>query len=263
VDINNIPTRDLINSPVCILSFDEQINQIITWAKSCPRKIVCVANVHMLVEAAQNQHFATVLKKADLVTPDGMPLVVMLKLMGVDRSERVAGMDIFLSTCQRAAQHELSIFLLGSKPEVLDKICQRLEQEFPTLIIAGVKSPPFIPITSDLDMETVQTINASGAKIVFVALGCPKQELWMMQHREKIPAVMIGVGGVFPIYAGIMKPAPKLIQQAGLEWLFRLVQEPRRLWKRYATTIPVFLYLAFKQLVQEKNSALLIQKNNK
>ncbi len=250
--INNIPTRDLINSPVCILSFDEQINQIIKWAKGCQSKIVCVANVHMLVEAAQNLNFATVLKKADLVTPDGMPLVVMLKLLGVDRSERVAGMDIFLSTCQRAVQDKLSIFLLGSTPEVLDKICQRLEQEFPTLIIAGVKSPPFIPIASDLDLETVQSINASGARIVFVALGCPKQELWMIQHREKIPAVMIGVGGVFPVYAGIMKPAPQLVQQMGFEWLFRLVQEPQRLWRRYATTIPIFLYLAFKQLWQEK-----------
>ena len=252
MDINNIPTRDLINSPVCILSFEEQINQIIVWAKSCQSRIVCVANVHMLVEAAQNLNFATVLKKADLVTPDGMPLVLMLKLMGVDRAERVAGMDIFLSTCQRAAQAELSIFLLGSKPEILDKICRRLKQEFPTLIIAGVKSPPFIPIISNLDLETVQSINTSGAKIVFVALGCPKQELWMIQHREKIPAVMIGVGGVFPVYAGIMKPAPQLIQQMGFEWLFRLVQEPQRLWRRYATTIPVFLYLAFKQLLHKK-----------
>ena len=252
MDINNIPTRDLINSPVCILSFEEQINQIIVWAKSCQSRIVCVANVHMLVEAAQNLNFATVLKKADLVTPDGMPLVLMLKLMGVDRAERVAGMDIFLSTCQRAAQAELSIFLLGSKPEILDKICRRLKQEFPTLIIAGVKSPPFIPIISNLDLETVQSINTSGAKIVFVALGCPKQELWMIQHREKIPAVMIGVGGVFPVYAGIMKPAPHLIQQMGFEWLFRLVQEPQRLWRRYATTIPVFLYLAFKQLLHKK-----------
>jgi N-acetylglucosaminyldiphosphoundecaprenol N-acetyl-beta-D-mannosaminyltransferase len=249
VDISNVPTRNLINSPICILSFDDQINQIITWAKSCQSRVICVANVHMLVEASQHWRFAAVLKQADLVTPDGMPLVVMLKLMGIDRSERVAGMDIFLATCQRAAQANLSIFLLGSKPEVLDKISQRLQQQFPTLVIAGMESPPFSSTAPTVDMNTVQAIDASGAKIVFVALGCPKQELWMMQHRDKIQAVMIGVGGVFPVYAGIMKQAPEFIQKAGLEWLFRLIQEPQRLWKRYFTTIPIFLWLALKQLL--------------
>jgi N-acetylglucosaminyldiphosphoundecaprenol N-acetyl-beta-D-mannosaminyltransferase len=249
MDINSVPTRDLINSPICTLSFDNQINQIIAWAKKKQSRVVCVANVHMLVEASQCPHFANVLKQADLVTPDGVPLVVMLKLMGIRRSQRVAGMDIFLETCKLASQNKLSVFLLGSTPEVLKKICKQLQQEFSTLVVAGVESPPFNSATSTVNMDTVQTINNSGAKIVFVALGCPKQEFWMMQHREKIQAVMIGVGGVFPVYAGIMKKAPRFIQRTGFEWLFRLIQEPQRLWKRYATTIPIFLWLALKQLL--------------
>ncbi len=249
---DDVTTQNLIGTLVCMLPFDEQINLIVDWAKKCQSKVVCVANVHMLIEAWQNPHFAEVLKQAELVTPDGMPLVWMMKLMGVKHAQRVAGMDIFLAACQQASQHQISIFLLGSKPEVLDKICQRLRKEFPVLKIAGVESPSFRPLNSAPDMNIVHTINACGAGIVFVALGCPKQELWMAQHHQKIQAVMIGVGAVFPVYAGVLPHAPLVIQNAGFEWLFRLVQEPQRLWQRYAQTIPIFIWLSLKQIITKK-----------
>ncbi len=245
-------TQDLIDTPICDLSFNEQINTIVTWAKKCQNKMVCVANVHMLIEARQNQHFASVLRQADLVTPDGIPLVWMLKLMGADQAERVAGMDILLATCDRAAQSQISIFLLGSTPDLLAKIHHRLQQEFPLLKIAGMNSPAFGPPDPTADQNIVQMINSSGAGIVFVALGCPKQELWMAQHRSHIQAVTIGIGGVFPVYAGALKHAPKLLRMAGFEWLFRLIQEPRRLWKRYAQTMPIFIWLALKQILTTK-----------
>jgi N-acetylglucosaminyldiphosphoundecaprenol N-acetyl-beta-D-mannosaminyltransferase len=246
---SSISTLTLIDTPVCILSFDEQIDLMITWAKECQSKMVCVANVHMLIEAWQDADFADVLNQADLVTPDGLPLVWMLKSIGSNSSERVAGLDIFLATCDRAAQAQISIFLLGSKPEILDKICQRLQQEFPLLKIAGMESPPFGPLGLTPDLNLVQIINASGAGIVFVAFGCPKQELWMAQHREQIQAVSIGIGGVFSVYAGVLKQTPKFIQKSGFEWLFRLIQEPQRLWKRYFQTIPIFIWLALKQIL--------------
>ena len=239
---------DLIGVPVCSSSFNEQVSQIVTWAKNYQSKMVCVANVHMLIEAWQNSHFADLLRNADLVTPDGMPLVWMMKLMGVKQAERVAGMDIFHASCKQASTAQISVFLLGSSPEVLEKICQRLKNEFPNLKIAGTYSPPFAPLSSNPDISIVKTINDSGAGIVFVSLGCPKQELWMAQYREKIQSVMIGVGAVFSIYAGLVKPAPKFVRNAGLEWLFRLIQEPRRLWYRYSTTIPIFIWLALKQI---------------
>lgn len=239
---------DLIGVPVCSSSFDEQVSQIVTWAKNYQSKMVCVANVHMLIEAWQNSHFADLLRNADLVTPDGMPLVWMMKLMGVKQAERVAGMDIFHTSCKQASTAQISVFLLGSSPEVLEKICQRLKNEFPNLKIAGTYSPPFAPLSPNPDISIVKTINDSGAGIVFVSLGCPKQELWMAQYREKIQSVMIGVGAVFSIYAGLVKPAPKFVRNAGLEWLFRLIQEPRRLWYRYSTTIPIFIWLALKQI---------------
>jgi N-acetylglucosaminyldiphosphoundecaprenol N-acetyl-beta-D-mannosaminyltransferase len=248
MDKNSMPTKDLIGVPVYFSSFDEQVSQIVTWARNYQSKMVCVANVHMLIEAWQNSHFADLLRNADLVTPDGMPLVWMMKLMGVKQAERVAGMDIFHTACEQASTAQISVFLLGSSPEVLEKICQRLKNEFPKLNIAGMYSPPFAPLSLNPDTSIIKTINDSGAGIVFVALGCPKQELWMAQYREKIQAVMIGVGAVFPIYAGVLKQAPKFMQNAGLEWLFRLTQEPSRLWHRYTTTIPIFIWLALKQI---------------
>lgn len=251
---NNIPTQELIATPISVLSFKDQINLIIDWAKKSQSKMICVANVHMLIEAWQNADFASTLKNADLATPDGMPLVWMLKLLGCKQVERVAGMDIFQAVCRQAELEQISIFLLGSLPEVLDKISQRLSTEFPDLEIAGAESPPFRPLSDIADLDMVQKINASGAKILFVALGCPKQELWMAQHRDKIQAVMIGVGGVFPVYAGVLRETPRLMQKYGLEWLFRLSQEPKRLWKRYATTIPIFIWLMLKQIVYSKRN---------
>jgi len=245
---NDVPTQDLIATPVSILDFDDQINLMVNWAKQCQSKMICVANVHMLVEASQNSYFAGILKGADLITPDGMPLVWMLRLLGTRQVQRVAGMDIFLAVCKRAETNQISVFLLGSSHEVLGKISQRLKTEFPMIKIAGTDSPPFRPLDSTADMELVQTINASGARILFVALGCPKQELWMAQHRDKIQSIMIGVGGVFPVYAGVLKETPKFMQKSGLEWLFRLSQEPKRLWKRYFTTIPIFVWLMLKQV---------------
>jgi len=246
---SEIPTKELIVTPISVLSFKDQIDLIIDWAKKDQSKMICVANVHMLIEAWQNSNFASTLKSADLATPDGMPLVWMLKLLGCKQAERVAGMDIFQSVCRQAELEQISVFLLGSLPEILDKMSQRLKIEFPNLKIAGTESPPFRPLSDVADMDMVQTINASGAKILFVALGYPKQELWMAQHRDKIQAVMIGVGGVFPVYAGVLRETPRFMQKHGLEWLFRFSQEPKRLWKRYATTIPIFIWLMLKQIV--------------
>ena len=249
---DNTSTQDIIGIPVCALSFNDQIEAIVNWAKNRQSKMVCVANVHMLIEARRNSDFANVLRHAALVTPDGIPLVWMLKLMGAKQAQRVAGMDILLATCERAAQAQISIFLLGSTPDVLARIHQRLTTEFPRLKIAGMNSPSFGSIDPTADTNTIQIINTSGAGIVFVALGCPKQELWMAKHQDKIQAVTIGVGAVFPVYAGTLKHAPKFIRAAGFEWLFRLIQEPRRLWKRYASTIPIFIWLALKQIITNK-----------
>ncbi|MDX2230520.1 MAG: WecB/TagA/CpsF family glycosyltransferase [Leptolyngbyaceae cyanobacterium bins.349] len=248
-------SKDVIGFPVTAIPFDGQIALMTQWAKERRSKAVCVANVHMLIEAHQHPDFATVLRAADLVTPDGMPLVWMLKMLGATNQDRVAGLDILEGLCTAASNSGVSVFFLGSQKVILDQMRARLEQEFPELAIAGMEPLPFRPLTLEEDNELIQHVNASGAGIVFIALGCPKQEVWIAQHKGKINAVMVGLGGAFPVYAGVHKRAPSLVRSMGFEWLYRLIQEPRRLWGRYKGTIPIFIWLACKQLMTVNRQA--------
>lgn len=250
------PTVNIIGSPVTALPFDAQIKKILEWARSYESKVICVANVHMLMEAHWNSEFSSVLKSADIVTPDGMPLVWMMKLMGVREQNRVAGMEIFLALCQLAAEQNISIFFLGSETTILQKMRNKLECEFPSLEIADMVPLPFRPLTIAESDDIAQRIHQSKANLVLVSLGCPKQEYWMHNHKGKIQSVMIGLGGVFPVLAGVHKRAPLWIQNLGLEWLYRLVQEPRRLWKRYMYTIPPFIWLCGKQLLTSRYQSI-------
>ncbi len=242
------PSLKVVGVPVTALNFDVQIELMVQWAKMRESKSVCVANVHMLVEAHRDPAFANVLENADLVTPDGMPLVWMLRWLGNPHQNRIAGLDIMFTLCSRAVEESIGVFLLGSEPYVLERMKTRLEEEFPRLRIAGAEPLPFRPLTETEDEAIAQMVNESGAGIVLVSLGCPKQETWIAKQQGKVQAVMIGLGGAFPVYAGLKKRAPLIIRTAGLEWLYRLVQEPGRLWRRYGSTIPMFLWMAFKQL---------------
>lgn len=247
-----IPTKEVLSVPVTCLKFEEQVLLMMRWAKARVSKTVCLANVHMLMEAKKTPAFANVLRKADLVTPDGKPLVLMLRSLGVKDQNQVAGFDVFLNLCALSEKVGTSVYFLGSDDEMLGKIREKLNREYPVLKIAGMKSPPKMSIEEILqktDHDLVQEINQSGAGIVFVCLGCPKQEIWMSQYQDSIQSVMVGVGAAFSMYAGENPRAPYWMQQAYLEWLYRLLQEPRRLWRRYGSTIPPFMYLAIKDLV--------------
>ena len=246
-----IPKKGLFNVPITCLPLDEQIMLILRWANMRASKVVYLANVHMLMEAHWNFSFRKILNKADLVTPDGKPLVLMLRQLGIYHQNQVSGMDVFLNLCALAEITGKPVYFLGSTQEILDKIKRKLDEEYPILKVAGMKSIPFVPI-DEIDKshntELIEEINQSGAGIIFVCLGCPKQEIWMSHYHGKIQAVMVGVGAVFSMYAGITPRAPHWVQQLCLEWLYRLTQEPLRLWKRYASTIPYFIYLATKEL---------------
>ena len=257
----HIPVQDVIGFPIAALPVEDQLSAILQWAKSGVSKTVCIANVHMLIEAHRNAQFAAMLKAADLITPDGMPLVWMLRLLGISRQERVAGPDVLAALCRKAPAAGVSLFFLGSQPMILERMRNRLEREFPNLTIAGMEPLPFRPMTAQEDAEIVQKLNASGAGIVLVSLGCPKQERWMVEHQDKVNMVMIGLGGAFPVFAGIHRRAPLLVQRLGLEWFYRLVQEPNRLWKRYTDTIPVFSWLAIKQILTSEQMLLTSKKS--
>jgi N-acetylglucosaminyldiphosphoundecaprenol N-acetyl-beta-D-mannosaminyltransferase len=198
-----------------------------------------------------NPQYAEVLATADLVTPDGMPLVWALRLLGVANQQRVYGPDLMLAWCKRAAQTGLSIYLYGSTSAQLLKIQSFLTQKFPEIVIAGAHAPPFRPLTPEEEFTDVAMIRESGASVVFVALGCPKQECWMHRQVEHLDAVMIGVGAAFSFFSGTVSQAPRWMMGLGLEWLYRLSQEPRRLTSRYLVYNPTFILLFAGQLLKE------------
>jgi len=252
----SLPTEHVLGISVTALSFDDQMQTILNCAKRGESRTVCVANVHMLVEAHSDVDFAKVLDNADVITPDGMPLVWMMRQRGLHTQDRVAGLDIILALCKLAQLHNVSVFFVGSQTEILKRMRTRLDREFPQLQIAGMEPLPFRPLTPDEDEAIMKQINDSGAGLVFVSLGCPKQERWMDQHKGKIQAVMIGLGGAFPVYAGLKKRAPAWIRNIGLEWLYRLGQEPRRLASRYWVTNIAFLWMLIKQSLKYNSSGV-------
>ena len=223
--------RYILGSPVSCCSTKEGTQIITSMAQSKSRAYVCVANVHMLMESYWSSRFRDVLLNARVVTPDGMPLVWILRLLGQIKQERVSGMELFNSICNAAQSRELRIGLIGSTPEILKGVQDRLQREYPQLILSIVKPLPFRETTIDEDKELIESIKDSKSDILFISLGCPKQEVFMARHHESLDVVMIGVGGVFPVYAGLLKQTPKWMQPLGLEWLFRLIQEPGRLWE--------------------------------
>ena len=202
---------------------------------------ICIANVHMLVTATKCNKLKVAMNSSLFNTSDGMPLVWALRLNKINEAERVSGPDLMIRLCERAQDYGYSVYFYGSTQTVADEMKVRLPAQFPNLKIAGVESPSMLPDEPVVDQEVVARINASGARIVFVGLGCPKQELWMHAHSPYIQAVLIGVGAGFDFFAGTVQRAPVWMQRSGLEWFYRLCREPRRLWKRYLVTNSLFI----------------------
>lgn len=207
---------------------------------------VCIANVHQITEARRDPQLKEVMENASIVTSDGMPLVWSLRRQGHRDAERVAGPDLTLRLCEVAESDEIPVYFYGGSPESVKKLKESLNKRFPNLNLSGCESPPMLPEKPPVDMEVVKRIRSSGAKIVFVGLGCPKQDFWMAAYSSHLHAVLIGVGAAFDFLSGAAPRAPLWMQRTGLEWLFRLVTEPRRLWKRYLITNTLFLWYYFR-----------------
>jgi N-acetylglucosaminyldiphosphoundecaprenol N-acetyl-beta-D-mannosaminyltransferase len=238
----------IINVRVDPTSYAAAVAQILTWARVKQSSYVCIANVHMLMEAHDSAEFSAIVEHADLVTPDGMPLVWLLRLKGYSDQQRVYGPTLMLHILEVAARENLAVGFYGGAPEVLDALVGRLRAWYPGLRITFALSPPFRTLNQDEDEEIIRQITASKAQILFVGLGCPKQEGWMAAHRGRLDLVMIGVGAAFDFHAGFVRQAPRWMQGAGLEWSFRLIQEPRRLWGRYLIHNPRFVALVLADL---------------
>ncbi len=223
--------------------------QVLAWAARAESRYICVANVHMVMETRDAPDFRAIVNAADLVTSDGMPLVWILRQRG-HAAERVYGPDLMLHVCAAAAEAAVPIALFGGAPAVLERACAMLLARFPGLHIAAKISPPFGALTAAQNADFTRQLRESGARIVFVGLGCPKQERWMAAVYKEVPAVFLGVGAAFNFHAGEVRQAPAWLQRAGLEWLFRLGAEPRRLWRRYLWHNPRFLWAVLREGVR-------------
>ncbi|MBY0366149.1 MAG: WecB/TagA/CpsF family glycosyltransferase [Burkholderiaceae bacterium] len=212
--------------------------------------LVCVANVDMLTRAKRTPRLAGLMREAVAVVTDGMPLVWALKrLHRQDRARRVYGPGLVWAVCEAAAGRGQPVFLYGGTPDELRLMQARLLEKIPGLRIAGAVSPPMLPAEPPFDAAIVDTINRSGAEIVFVGLGCPKQEFWMEAHQRHLNAVSIGVGLAFALIAGTKSQAPRWMRDHGLEWLYRLCQEPGRLWRRYLVGNTLFIGYVLRELL--------------
>ncbi len=234
---------------VSCTSYTDASDVIVKWALKRESRYVCVANVHMVMEAYDTQSFQDVVNNADLTTPDGMPLVWSMRLLGAQEQQRVYGPTLTLHICEKAAHSGVPIALYGGTEESLLNFEEFLKRTFPGISIVCSIAPPFRSLDTHEDAEYTRIICESGAGIVFVGIGCPKQEKWMAAHKGRIPAVMIGVGAAFDFHSGTIKQAPAILQQCGLEWLFRLFMEPKRLWKRYLKHNPRFILYFSKQFL--------------
>lgn len=241
---------ELFGIRVDVGSMDDAVRRICDHAERRQGGLVCVANVDMLTRAKRTPRLATLMQGAVAVVTDGMPLVWALRrLQRRTNASRVYGPGLVLAVCEAAARRGQSVFLYGGTPEELALMQASLRQCAPGLQIAGAVSPPMLPAEPGFDAATVARINASGASVVFVGLGCPKQEFWMDTHQQQLQPVSIGVGLAFALIAGTKSQAPRWMREHGLEWLYRLGQEPGRLWKRYLVGNTLFIGYVLRDLL--------------
>ncbi len=233
---------DLFGVAVSVTTYDDAISAILQSARAGVPAVVSCQAVHAVVTASCDPDLRAKVNQFDLVSPDGQPVRWALNLLHRARlRERVYGPELMRRLCRAAAEAGVPIYLYGGSPEVAQRLRDNLLEWFPALRIAGTESPPFRALSAEEDAALVERVNASGAGLVFIGLGCPKQDLFAHDHRDRLGAVQVCVGAAFDFHAGVKKMAPAWMQRCGLEWLYRLGQEPGRLWRRYLVTNSLFL----------------------
>ena len=250
------PHRAVLGLRVDATSYEDGARRVLAWTAAERGRYVCVANVHMTMVGWDDPTYRRLVNEADLVTPDGMPLVWALRRLGIQGATRVYGPTLTLRVCESAAREGVPVGFYGGRPEAIERLVPNLQARFPSLQVAFAESPPFRPLTPDEDDAVVERIRASGARVLFVGLGCPKQERWMAAHRDRLPLVQLGVGAAFDFHAGLVPQAPPALQRVGMEWAFRMAMEPRRLAGRYLRSNPRFVWHMGRQLLRERRGAV-------
>jgi N-acetylglucosaminyldiphosphoundecaprenol N-acetyl-beta-D-mannosaminyltransferase len=245
--MNELEYYKILNTNINVTNMKDTLSYICDNLDELKGKYICVSNVHTTVMAYEDEKYRAIQNNAAMALPDGAPLSGYCRLKGIRHARRVTGPDlmgeIFKVSLAKGYRH----FFYGSKQKTLEDMKKRLLDLYPDLNIVGMYSPPFRDLTKDEDEEIVRMINDTKPDFVWIGLGAPKQEIWMARHKGIIEGVMIGVGAGFDYYAGNIKRAPWLMQVLYLEWLYRLMQDPKRLWKRYVTTNVKFVQLIIMQ----------------
>lgn len=241
---------NVLGVKVSAINMKDASDFIVKSAATREKVYISTCPVSTIMECQESAEILTSVNSADLVTPDGMPIVWLGKLKGHRDVRRVYGPDLMLEACRISGERGLKNYFYGSREQVLEKLQFKLKRLFPGLAVSGGYSPPFRELSRDEDEKIIQMINDSGSDILWVGLGSPKQDLWMNEHRDKLNVpVIVGVGAAFDFISGTKKQAPLWMQRSALEWLFRLISEPRRLWKRYIFGNAKFLFLLVKELI--------------
>jgi N-acetylglucosaminyldiphosphoundecaprenol N-acetyl-beta-D-mannosaminyltransferase len=238
-----IPRVDVLGVGVSAVSMDGATAEVARWIADGEHHYVCVTGVHGVMESQRDEELRRIHNASGLTTPDGMPLVWCARRAGFPGVTRVYGPDLMLGVLSRARVEGWSSFFYGGAPGTAELLAARLTARFPGLVVAGTYSPPFRALTAEEDEHVAALINDTGAQLVWVGLSTPKQERWVAAHVGRLGAnALLGVGAAFDIHAGTLAQAPRWMQRSGLEWLFRLGREPRRLWRRYLRNNPAFVF---------------------
>jgi N-acetylglucosaminyldiphosphoundecaprenol N-acetyl-beta-D-mannosaminyltransferase len=243
--------RFVLGMRVDAVTYEAVAAQVIGWARAARPGYVCVANVHMVMEAFDDPSFRKTVNDAAIVTPDGVPLVWALRRLGVTNATRVYGPTLTQVLCTAAEAESVPVAFIGGTQDTLDALNDVIQMRWPSLRVVYTWSPPFRALTPHEEDRMIRDVNSSGARMVFIGLGCPKQERWMGRLHARINAPLIGVGAAFDFISGRKAQAPGMLQRVGLEWLFRLVSEPARLWRRYVYHNPRFIVYFAQQLIRE------------
>jgi N-acetylglucosaminyldiphosphoundecaprenol N-acetyl-beta-D-mannosaminyltransferase len=251
-----IPKVPIFGIGMSVTDYTEACAAIMDAARARRSYAVSALATHGLTEAARDRDLGELVNSIELVTPDGQPVRWAMNILhGTALSERVYGPDLMAAVCAAAAAERMSVYVFGSTPETCQTVANELPRRYPGLRIAGVQPDRFRDATADEDAADVQRIRSSGADIVLVGRGCPRQERWVALHRGLLPVPMLAVGAAFDYIAGNITRPPRWMQRAGLEWLFRLYQEPRRLFRRYLVHNSLFCVMLAREMLHIKRAA--------
>lgn len=252
--MTGISKLEIVGTAVSVTDYAAALDAFDAAIAGGERIYICCAPASTLIYARRDSALAAALSDADIVTPDGMGVVFAARLLGETLPDRVYGPDLMLMQLQRAAKSGQRMWFYGGHDEnALRTLLDALEERFPSLRVAGAWSPPHRPLTEDETHEIVARINADAPDVVWVGLGTPKQDVWMHEMRGRLSApVLCGVGAAFDFHAGRVAQAPRRVQNLGLEWLFRMTRDPRRMLSRYAATLPHFALLVLWQALRKR-----------